>query len=118
MTRHERRRTRLVAAAELGVGALLVGRGPQCWQVISGTAPRALAAAGSRILGVRLLVQGSSQLLWPTHLRQTWAAIDLAHAATMTLLALSRGPARRPALISGTVAAVNGWYGWRRAHRS
>jgi hypothetical protein len=110
--------TQMVAAAELGVGAVLVTRGPRCCQMITRAAPARTASAATRALGVRYLVQGVSQLLWPNHLPRIWAGVDLLHAGTMALLALHHGPARRPALLSGSMAAVHGGYGWCRAHRS
>ena len=117
MSRTQTSRPRMVAAAEVGVGALLLTRGPRCWQMITRAAPSPLASAATRVLGGRYLVQGVSQLVWPNHLPRTWAGVDLLHAATMALLAVRRGPARRPALLSGSGAAVHGGYGWWRAHR-
>ena len=109
--------TRLIAAAQLVAGALLVARGPQGWQTLTGAAPDPVEAVASRVLGGRYLAQGLSQLLWPTHLMRTWTIVDLLHAATMALLACHSGPARRPALLSGTVAALNGGFGCRRVQR-
>jgi hypothetical protein len=109
--------TRIVAAAELVAGALLLARGPQCWEVVSGAPPDPPAAAASRILGGRYLLQGTIQQLWPTRLRRTWVAVDLLHAASMALLAAHRGPSRRPALVSGIAAALNGGLGWTRLRR-
>ena len=109
--------TRTVAAAQLVAGALLVIRGPQCWRTITGAAPGRDEAAASRVVGGRYLTQGVSQLLRPTRLMRTWTIVDLLHAATMALLAHHPGLVRRAALLSGTVAAINGGLGWTRIRR-
>ena len=96
----------VVGAAGVAWGGLLLLRGDIVWRRVAGSAPTPHAAWAVRVLGLRHLLQGIAQTVWPWRWARLWVAVDATHAATMLPLAVVGGPSRRPALLSAVVAAA------------
>lgn len=76
------------------------------WRRLTGRGVSPVERRVVRVLGVRHLAQGTVQLVAPTRAEGVWAATDLAHAASMLVLAALDPGRRRPALVSAAVSAV------------
>jgi hypothetical protein len=89
---------RVLGSAQLALGALLVGRPG----VLAGHVPWWIV----RLLGARGLVQGAVTVLDPdTTTLGLGACVDAAHALSMLPVVVASSRYRRPAAISGAVAA-------------
>lgn len=58
------------------------------------------------LLGLRHVLEGLAQVVWPRRWVRLWAVVDAMHAATMLSQVFGNGPSRRPALVSGVFAAA------------
>jgi len=98
-------RTRLLAGAQ-GVQAILLLCQPErLLRPIVGSAGTVRPGI-VRLLGGRLLLQAIWLSVRPTRtVRRLSAAIDLLHAASMLGLAVGAARYRRPAMVSGLIAA-------------
>ena len=96
--------TRLLAGAQAAQATLLLSQPQRLIRPIVGTVPPAVL----RVLGGRLLIQSIALGLRPgrTMLR-LGATVDLLHAASMFGLAAASTRYRRPALVSGLIAAAS-----------
>ena len=97
--------TRLQGAANVVLGAALLARGHRWWAASTGRDPTAIESSALVVLAIRELAEGLAQLTAPTLLRRIWLVVDLAHAASMVLVAALRPQLRRPAMVSAGVAA-------------
>ncbi|MCZ2848777.1 hypothetical protein [Modestobacter sp. VKM Ac-2978] len=107
MSAHRRRRalTRALAAPLAVGGAVLLVRPEQVARAVSGGG-REPSAWVVRVLGGRVLVQQAAVLLHPSRgLVLAGVAADALHAASMVPTALAWTAYRRPAWVSGAVAA-------------
>ena len=107
-----RRLGRLLSAQRAVVGAaLLLAPGP-LWRATVGGRPSGRELDVTRVLGLRLLVQGAVTAALP-RLLGGGAAVDALHATTLLALAAARPAYRRPALASATDAASAAFLGRR-----
>ncbi|MCZ2814198.1 hypothetical protein O2W15_22450 [Modestobacter sp. VKM Ac-2979] len=107
MSAHRRRRalTRVVAAPLALGGAVLLVRPEQVARAVRGDG-REPSAWVVRLLGGRVLAQQAAVLLHPSRgLVLAGVAADALHAASMVPTALAWMAYRRPAWVSGAVAA-------------
>jgi hypothetical protein len=113
-----RRRTRLLAGASAAWGAVQLAAPERVAHAVQGASPRALVWA-ARVLGARVVVQNAVVLGRPARaIVLAGAAVDALHALSMVPAALLWPEYRRPALVSGGLAAVNAVLGVATAPRA
>ncbi len=95
---------RLAGAGGLVWGATLLARGNRVWSVLERREPDALEELGIRALGGRHLVQGAVQLVAPRATARLVIGVEVLHAASMGVLAVTSPTRRRAALVTGGVA--------------
>jgi hypothetical protein len=113
-----RGRTRLVAGASVAWGAVQLAAPERVVGAVQGSSPPALVWA-ARVLGARLVVQNAVVLGWPARTAVlAGAAVDALHALSMVPAAVVWPEYRRPALVSGGLAAASAVLGLATAPRS
>jgi hypothetical protein len=96
---------RLLAAARMGWGGLLVGAPDLVLATLTGRPATRSQARVLRVLGTRHLVQAGIELARPTRgVIRSGAAVDLLHAATCAGAVAFLPAWRRAALVDGTGA--------------
>jgi hypothetical protein len=98
---------RAVGIASLVWGGLLLWRGDRVWRSLAGVPASGPQALAIQILAGRHLLEGLVQTVAPHRMLRLESVVDATHALTMLLLALQRGPSRRPALLSGAFALAS-----------
>jgi hypothetical protein len=98
---------RVVGAAGLAWGAVLLARGDQVWRAVEGRAPDEVEQLATQVLGVRHQVQGLAQLVAPRASGGVVVAVDVLHASSMAALAVVSPRHRRAALVTGGVALAS-----------
>jgi type IV secretory pathway TrbL component len=100
-----RRVGQALGVSQAAAGALLIGDAARVASAVSTSRQSMPPLWVVRLLGVRLLVQGTTGAVWPgPELSGAGAAVDATHAASMMLAAAVVPRYRRPALISAAVA--------------
>jgi hypothetical protein len=108
-----------LAGARAGYGAVqLLGPAYSAEQLLGGPLDHG-AVAAVRVLGARQLAQAAVSVADPSaRLLALGAGADAAHALTMALLALADHRWRRPAMVSGLIAAAFAVLGATAARRA
>jgi hypothetical protein len=100
--------TRLVGMAGAGWGIVLIIRGDQLWERLTGRAPSVAEHRVIRLLAARHVGQGMVQAVAPHHFQRLWTFVDVTHAVTMAALAAFDKNRRAPAGCSGAIAIASG----------
>jgi hypothetical protein len=99
---------RVVGAAGVSAGVVLLVRGVGVWDALEGRSPSAGERLAMRLLGGRHLLQGLAELGAPDTWRPLWAVVDVTHAASMIAVAARQPARRRAALLSAGIASASG----------
>ena len=97
---------RLVGAAGVAWGAVLLTRGDEVWRSVEGRSPGGAEDGALRVLGVRHVVQGLAQVVAPRATAPVAVAVDVVHAASMAALAAVSPSRRRAAAVTGGVSLL------------
>jgi hypothetical protein len=96
---------RLIGCVDVILGAIMVVRPDRLAGAAAGSAVPPVAVV--RVLGSRYLVQGLTELARPSPtVLALSSGVDGLHALSMFAVAATRTEYRRPAMLSGAVAAV------------
>jgi hypothetical protein len=99
---------RLVAGASAGWGAAQLAMPERVLRAVAPGRPSGPLLVATRVLGARLVVQNAVVLARPTRaVVLAGAAVDALHALSTVPAALLWPQYRRPALVSGAIAAAS-----------
>jgi hypothetical protein len=103
---HHKHRARTLALARTGYGMVLLAAPSAVLELVRVEPENRSARRFVRLLGARHLTEGVALVLWPSTTSSNWAAAtDLAHAASVAILAW-RLPAHRRSLAANGATAL------------